>query len=72
MRIALPPGNEVFRPVSLRISIADLPSRETEPNDRELDETLRRLGAPEGAACKLTCDCRIGLHCKDGLCAPPD
>jgi hypothetical protein len=58
--------------VKLRISIGDLPSRETEASDQDLDETLGRLGAPEGAACTLTCDCRIGLFCRGGVCAPPE
>ena len=33
---------------------------------------LVRLGAPEGAPCELSCDCRIGLQCVEGTCASHD
>jgi hypothetical protein len=52
----------------LRISVADLPERDADRTDEQLDGILRRLGAPEGAACELSCDCRIGLFCIDGAC----
>jgi hypothetical protein len=52
----------------LRISVSDLPARDVDRPDRSPDPVLRGLGAPEGAACRLNCDCRIGLLCVEGIC----
>ena len=51
-----------------RIAIDELPPRES-PRAEAIDVTLKRLGAPEGAACRLDCDCEIGLVCAEAMCA---
>ena len=53
----------------LRIAIDELPDRKAELRDDAIDLTLQRLGAPEGSACQLDCDCRIGLVCVQGICS---
>ena len=50
-----------------RIRISDLAPREKSP-ERMLGKILQRLGAPEGAPCQATCDCQIGLICRNGHC----
>lgn len=52
----------------LRVDIGDLAPRKARPDDRELDETLKRLGGVEGTRCERDCDCAIGLVCRDGVC----
>jgi len=51
-----------------RIAIDELPPRAS-PRDEVIDVTLKRLGAPEGSACRLDCDCEIGLACAEGMCS---
>ncbi len=53
----------------LRIAIDELPSREPHRSDDAIDLALGRLGASEGSACQLDCDCRIGLVCAEGICS---
>jgi hypothetical protein len=55
-----------------RIAIDELPFRERQRGDDAIDITLRRLGAAEGSACQLDCDCRIGLVCAQGICSEKD
>ena len=51
-----------------RIAIDELPPREAQRRDA-IDVTLGRLGAPEGSACQVDCDCQIGLVCAEGICS---
>jgi len=53
----------------LRVTIGELPDRKAQVGDETIDLTLRRLGASEGSACRLDCDCRIGLVCVQGICS---
>jgi hypothetical protein len=57
---------------ALRIAIDELPARNAEPRGDRAAIALGELAAPEGAACRLDCDCRIGLVCVDGVCAEKD
>jgi hypothetical protein len=52
----------------LRISIDDLAPRESAVTEAIVQEKLKSLGADEGAPCERTCDCRIGLVCRDKVC----
>jgi hypothetical protein len=52
----------------LRISIDDLAPREPGVSEEILQEKLKSLGADKGARCDRTCDCRIGLVCRDHVC----
>jgi hypothetical protein len=56
-------------PNELRIKISDLPSRDDNRNEAELEKALSGLGAREGSPCELNCDCAIGLVCRDRVCA---
>ena len=56
----------------LRIAVTDLPDRDAARTDHELDVLLQRLGNGEGASCERTCDCKIGLVCRDGRCTPKE
>jgi hypothetical protein len=58
--------------MSARIALANLPPRRLEFTNASLDRTLQRLGAAEGSACRVDCDCRIGLVCAAGVCAPKE
>lgn len=55
-------------PDRLRIKISDLPTRDAERTDTELEKTLSRLGGREGSPCELSCDCVIGLVCRGRVC----
>ena len=55
-------------PNRLRIKISDLPSRDDNRNEVELLKTLSGLGGREGSPCELSCDCIIGLVCRDRVC----
>jgi hypothetical protein len=51
-----------------RIALDRLHPRTQDSSEQELQQTLKRLGAAEGAPCLATCDCQIGLVCRDGVC----
>lgn len=55
-------------PPRTRIALDRLKPRKQESSEQELQQTLKRLGAAEGAPCLATCDCQIGLVCRNKVC----
>ena len=49
-------------------NITNLPNRESQISDEELEKKLKRVGGKKGAPCEKDCDCGIGLTCLDGNC----
>jgi hypothetical protein len=52
-----------------RIKLEDLSERDP-ATEAALQEALKRLGGMEGAPCRATCDCMIGLVCRESVCTP--
>jgi hypothetical protein len=61
-------GRLLAAPRQTRISVGDLAPRDRGSTERELQQTLKRLGAGESAPCLADCDCQIGLICRNGAC----
>ena len=55
-------------PPKTRIALNRLQPRKQDSSEQELQQTLKRLGAVEGAPCLATCDCQIGLVCRNNVC----
>jgi len=62
------PSDQPGASSSTRIALDVLQPRKQYSSEYQLQQTLKRLGAAEGAPCLATCDCRIGLVCPNGTC----
>ncbi len=55
-------------PTRQRIRIGALQPRDGTSGQEELRRVLASLGNAEGAPCRASCDCAIGLICRDNVC----